>query len=123
MINIRPASPDDIIEFYGYSPKRTQRAFSVLEDGQIIAIAGVYIDTSRLVLFSDISDAINKDEYRYRKAFIQFFRKLKEIISRYQLPVQAMADPGTPKSCDLLKHMGFEEIINGIYQWQPQQYH
>lgn len=123
MINIRPASMSDMLDFYGHGPKRTQRSFAVVEDEQIIAIAGIYIDTSRLVLFSDISEAVDKNEYRYRRAFIRFFRKLTEIVRGYNLPVQAVADPGIPRSCELLRHMGFKEIIDGIYQWQPQQYH
>lgn len=123
MINIKPATHALLEEYYGYAPKNSLRGYVVTEDEQIIAVTGLYIEKSRLVLFSDISPAVDRTQYRYRRTMVTMRKKLHAVMQTYHLPVHACADENVPGAGSLLEYYGFNYLHQGLYEWHQQQYH
>lgn len=114
MTAIVPATQELLERFYGYTPKRSQRAVVAVDGERVIGVAGVYMDDGRQVMFSDLTDEIRKD----KRTIVRGIREVLRLAAKRHLPVHALADPEIEGSETLLRHMGFEEIADRIYQWQ-----
>ncbi len=119
MISLEPATRQEI-EAFGGSVKKSQRSIIVKEDGKPIAIFGLYRDIARMVLFMEVSPEI--DRTKYKRAFVMGIRKLKEMMRDYTAPIQALADPDICKATNLLEHIGFKHITEGVYEWRHMQF-
>lgn len=115
MVRIVPATMELLERFYGEKPVRSQRAIVALKDERIIGVAGIYTDTERSVMFSQMSEECRKD----KRAVVRGIRAVMALAKARAMPVHALADPGIEGSEKLLEHMGFEHLRDGIYQWQP----
>ncbi len=111
MINIEPATKEILECFYG-KQKRSVFAISAIENGKVVGVAGLYIDTSRFVMFSDLGNEVICN----KRLIIKGMRKLKEFAKKKRLPIHAIGI--LPTADSFLKHMGFVEITKGLYQWE-----
>lgn len=104
-IDIIPATPELLERFYGKPPVRTVNAVVAVREGEILGIAGVYLDLGRLVLFSELTDELRK----HKRVIVKGIGKVKEIVQNTRLPVVSLADCSIKGSDTLLAHMGFRE--------------
>src|SRR5690606_27629585 len=100
--------------FYGKPPMRSQRAYVALKGDRVIGVAGIYTDTERNVMFSDLTDELRKD----KRAIVRGIRAVMRLAEKRDIPTCAYADPQIEGSGKLLEHMGFVHIKDGVYQWQ-----
>lgn len=108
---IRPATREDI-SAVGHR-RETCRALVAEDNGKTLAIFGIYPFSTRWVLFAWATDEYRKN----RRAVVAGIKAIRELIeSRPAMPLLAHADPAIPGSDVLLKHMGFEQLSEGIYQ-------
>lgn len=119
MVEIRPATKEDIDELYGHRHKYSMRAITAVIDGLPVGIAGVYYDGVSVVAFSVI-----KPELRvYPFAIYKAARMVKNMIKKNKVPAYAVADPKIEGSSELLIHLGFEHVgpstQGEVYKWNP----
>lgn len=108
---IRPATHDDISAVG--QRRETCRALVAEDNGQTLAVFGIYPFSTRWVLFAWATDEFRKN----RRAMVAAVRAMWSLIaSRPAMPLLAHADPTIKGSDVLLKHMGFELLSEGIYQ-------
>lgn len=114
MITIVPATRELLAKTRVGTPNMTMRALVAIdEDGKPVAVAGMYADRHRLVLFSELSDQMRQN----KRALIKGIRQLMAIAEQKKAPVHALADPEIPGSAALLKHMGFKHLTGDLYGW------
>ena len=116
-VDILPATPMTLREFYDDKICHTQRAYIVFEDGEPIAVFGIYLEKSRMVLFSDIRPDIRDKLDEYKRVIVQCVRKTQQLIKNSAVPVSALADPEHEGSNTLLEHVGLTHIQGGVYKW------
>lgn len=119
MVNIRVATDEDIVKFYGKRPSHSMRAIVGELDGEIIGIAGIFFNGVCIVVFSEILPAARA----YPFGIYKVARRIKDMLVQKSLPAVAIADPKVEGSCALLEHLGFYYIASShsgdIYQWMP----
>lgn len=118
MITIRPGTYADMKAVDGMPPSRSARCQAAEEDGEVVAIWGIYPQNTRYVMFSHLSPRFREN----KRNFIVGIAAIKSLIaSRPSMPVLAIADPEIEGSEILLEHMGFVHIIGRTYQWHGPQ--
>ena len=114
MITIVPATPALLAQTRVGKPPMTMRALVAIDEtGKPLAVAGLYAEPHRLILFSDLCDELRQN----KRALIKGIRQVMDIAQRKGAPVHALADPEIPGSAALLKHMGFHHLTGDLYAW------
>ena len=114
MITILPATPALLERTRVGRPARTMRCLvAVDETNKVLAVAGMYADGHRMVLFADLPETFRQN----KRALIKGWRALMGIAVQKNAPLHAVADPEIPGSATLLKHMGFQHLTGDLYQW------
>lgn len=99
MIEIRPAKPDDFSAVCNRRADKTVKAFTVIRNGEPVAIAGVTIEKDKFVAFSDIKNGVTAP----RMTIWRVARKLADHIKELKLPAFAITNSGK-----FLESLGFE---------------
>lgn len=111
-ITIRPATIEDIREFWGEDIPKTIRAFVVECGGISQCIAGVYQHQYDWIVFSDMKEN-NFPKMTIWRAANMLMEKLKSL----NLPLTAIPDECIERSGVFLERLGF--IKQGsVYKWQ-----
>lgn len=110
---IVPATAAMLVQFYGAPPSRSMIAFAGLADGVLLAIFGLYYDTGRMVLFSDI----RPEARRFKKRLVEGAFRVMALAREKAVPVYAVADC-VDGSVRLLERLGFKPQPGGVYVWQ-----
>lgn len=86
MVEIRPATAQDVAEFYGgQGSMMSLRGFVAVVDGRVAAIAGVYYEGIKQIAFSEM-----KDEMRgHKKDIVRMARRVMGMIEQRGLAVWA----------------------------------
>lgn len=118
-VEIAEATQEDIESFYGTPFDYSSYTFAAKLEGRTIGLAGVYLDGSERIAFSDM-----KEELRSRKKdIIRLSRANMCAIRQRAKSVIAIANPKEPTSQTLMKHLGFEHIgtthFGEAYKWHP----
>ena len=114
MIRILPATPNLLARTRVGRPAKTMRCLVAVDDtDKVLAVAGMYADGNRLVLFADLSDTLRQN----KRALVRGWRALMSIAVKKNATVHAVADPQIAGSRALLEHMGFEHLTGDLYQW------
>lgn len=127
MNNFQPLSAELAERFYGSAPARTQRGYAYIEEGQVLAVFGIYHDpaSARYVAFFDLSKATRTEMHtvRRRRQLLKGIRLVMDMIGTKRAPVHALSQPGIEAAASMLERIGFEPVPNhqGIYQWQAPQ--
>jgi hypothetical protein len=111
--NIRALRKSDIIEFYDEPFPESVRGLAVELDGVPVGVAGV-IHTNPLQAFSTMRDDLRK----YPKTIVRTARQIKIILDSYNSPIYAYADEDEKNSVNFLKHVGFDQLDDGVFKWQ-----
>ena len=116
MITLHYADNATLERMGGPIPRRTVRAILAVQDGEkIVGTAGVYAESSRAVMYAELSPEVLAD----KRNIVRGIRMLKSICSRQRIPVYSLADPEIQGSSTLLEHIGFKHLTGDVYQWQP----
>lgn len=115
MFKARPATQQDFEAING--PMRmTSRASAFDVNGELMAVAGYYLQNGRAVIFSAI-----KPEARnvpgFPRTMLRFARQLLDEVNEIGIGALAAADPEIPQSDTLLKHLGFKHEYREVYSW------
>lgn len=104
MIEIRPATLEDILAFSGSPPPVTIKALAVVKDGVVRCIAGITLEKDRTIAFSDMKDdgTPKKTKVRIAREIIEWMRPYRPIVIR---------TPDNMKSDKFLLMLGFEHIV------------
>ena len=117
MIEIRQAVASDLLALRGSLPAQSCRAFTAVEEGDPVGIAGVYHEEGYVVAFSHATERLR----RHPKSIVKLAKKMMTIVQRYP-QVLAVADPSIESSERTLLHLGFQHLNaspNGeVYQWK-----
>lgn len=115
---IRQATAEDLVAFYGYPQERSTKAFVAVLDGKPVAIAGVcYEGRGRPPRFYSEM----KPEMRpYRKAIVRGARlMLDSLRGMHALAIASQEEPGSVR---LLLHLGFKYLASNsqgdIFVWR-----
>lgn len=116
---VRPTTVEDYQHLYGRLPPRTAQGFTIEVDGVPHAIAGIYMLSHTAQIFSDIKAPVP------RRSIIETCRVMMELIKSKGVGAQALRDPDSPTSLNMMRHFGFEHIATApegeVYAWHSWQ--
>lgn len=111
MIEIRPATPADVRNYYGGPPQKTMRAYVVVADGEIIAIGGfIRIRSNVMALFSDIKTGMQE---AHPVTAVRFAKKLMKIADDNGWTLLSWPAEDILKAPKFLRYLGFEPTDSG----------
>lgn len=115
--HLRPITKADVLAFKGKPFNCSVKGFVVVSDDEIVAMAGVMYSIP-MQAFSTITDEGRK----FPKLFIHGARRFRELLSEFDLPIIAFANPLINSSEKYLEYIGFEYIGDNaehgrIYKW------
>lgn len=107
---IRPATAEDLIAYFGGTPKESVRAVVADLAGEIIAVGSlVYMRGSVMGLRMDIKPAMR----RFPVALHKGAKMLLGMAKKAGIPtVAAVRDAREPRSTQWLKRLGFEHVAD-----------
>lgn len=115
MINVLPMNQEYVKAVYGDSPVRSMRGFAFEREGRVIGCAGMYLESSCVVMFFNGDHEEMKKDLR---AVVTSGRAILELAKQKGLPVYADADPEIPGSERLLEFLGFKRDAGTVFKWQ-----
>lgn len=121
MISIRTSRTEDFAEIGARLPPRSSIGYTVFEDDQVIGLGGIYPHHSRYVVYCDIRPdilAVLPHTLKYKRALVKAAKLVLIQTARSQMPVHAAPDIGIESAESFLTHLGFDELIEGVWQWQ-----
>lgn len=107
----REATRRDVIDFFGKLPPSTIRARVLERDGEVIGIAGYWVDNGVAVVFSDYDREAGITPARMWKEAVVYMRNLK-------MPARCLATPGSEKFLTRLGWVHTETTESGeMFEW------
>ena len=103
-ITLRPATVEDVAQFYGGASLYSVRAIAAELEGKIVGIGGVYRVGKQMIVFTEMKPEM----LSYKKDIIRASRLVLAIIEKYSI-VSAYIAPEIPTAESFGKHFGFEE--------------
>lgn len=105
-IQSRPATPADLVAWYGFHPPMTVRAMVWEDETGLLGIAGHHIQNGKIVVFSEMKPELPElAVWRAAKGFMAGF-KLHAVCT-------------TKDSGRFLERLGWKKQEDGAYQWLP----
>lgn len=122
MPEIVPATTELMKRLTDKPMPRTVRALAVVENEEVIGMAGFYPQDGHLVMFGHMNEKareeMNRSTFTMRKVqLVKFARQLMGMAAEKKLPVYAEADEEIPGSEALLKFLGFHPVFGRIWEW------
>lgn len=116
-VTIRPGRAGDVVEFYGSQFPATLRLWTAeADDGEIIGLAGYYLQRDYIVVFSDMHERME----RYPVLIMKTARRIMEHIDKTGLPAVCFCKGG--RSGVFLRRLGWTQlVVDGemeAYRWQ-----
>lgn len=109
-MKIRPLKASDLIAQYGHGFPYSVRGFAAEHDGKIFGVAGI--------MFSRPPQAFSRlDEGIPLRSIVQAMRKMRELLNQQTVAIYATPDEDESTADGFLKHVGFTQISEGVYQW------
>ena len=115
-----PANTEMVIKYYGERPKVSFKAIAGVCNDEVLGIGGFFIYKSCLVMFSNLTDKARK---HYKLSLIKGIRRLLETVRESNLPIYSICDPNINNADKLLKHIGFNQLTDEVYQWDRSRVH
>lgn len=122
MPEIVPATAELMKRLTDKPMPRTVRALAVVENDEVLGMAGFYPQDGHLVLFGHMNEKareeMNRAVFTTRKVqLVKFARQLMGMAAEKRLPVYAEADADIPGSEALLAFLGFKPVFERIWEW------
>lgn len=112
MIELIPATADILARFYGKPVTRSMRAIAAVRDGDVLGVAGVFVDESRQVVFSSISEELKA----HPRLIVRAYRIVLAMARESALQAHAVCDPAETTARHFLEHIGFQKVNGDTYQ-------
>lgn len=116
MVELRPATAEDLRAFYGKAPPFTCRAVVGVVDGKPVGIGGIGYAGSYRAFFCDLKP----EARRYKVAIVKAARVVLSMATGRTFAAASPDEPGAPR---WLERMGFQRIGSGpagqVYEWAP----
>ena len=111
MIAIREATREDIALFEGVNTKHCVRALVAEDRGEVLAIAGTYLEPAGVIGFSEMKEGMRHQ----KKAIVRLSRvSITAIKKRGVQRLIAFANPKEPTAHTLLTHLGFKYLCPSV---------
>lgn len=110
-VELRPATRDDLIRFFGHAPEFTMRAIVAVKDERPIGVTGVVVTQDCAAVFSDISDEL----LAHKKTIVRAAKQIIGVARQFHLPICITSDEHSSQA--FLQHLGFEPVGEGVYRW------
>lgn len=115
VVEIRPATPDDIFAFAKEQAPYRVRAYVGVEDGEIIGIGGVaYLPGGAVLAFLNITEQARRRPVALMKVARRVIREARE---RGVKTINALCDDEIEAAGRFLNRLGFRHLGEGFYQW------
>lgn len=115
---IRYATRQDWINFFGKPPDHSVRALVGVVDGEILGIAGLEYAGEQMTAFS----CYRPESKKYPLSTMKMGKRLVKMIENYGKNVLALADKDEPTAPDFLERLGFVFVGNTaegrVYKWR-----
>jgi hypothetical protein len=115
--NIRKATREDWLAFFGEPPKNSSRAIVGEVDGEIVGICGLRYNDGFMTAFS----CLNDKGARYKFSIMKAGKMLLEMFKEHPGIIVALADPDIPTSSRFLERLGFMFMHDSeegrVYRW------
>jgi hypothetical protein len=115
---VRTARPSDFQEIYDRPAPVSMRAWSAELDGEVLGMAGYYIASGQIMVFSTMKDRMRDFPVTIMRASRRFMASLKEA----KLPAICVASPDEGNSCAFLERLGWSHAGTGdegeVYTWR-----
>lgn len=119
MIEVRPATFEDVTEFYGSPPKQSMKGLVVVLDGKPVGIGGLVFSEKSVGFFSVVRPELKP----YKMTIYKTARKLAEMAKGCS--ALAVADPDEPNSKQFLTRLGLipvaETKFGEVFGWPSSQ--
>lgn len=117
MVEMRPATREDIERHNAEALTRTVRAYAIEDGGELLAIMGYYPENARMILFSRILEGAHQRVRFAGRHVLKFAKALVSEAVAFGMPIYAVADPEIPRSAALLERLGFERGYKDTFIW------
>lgn len=102
MIEIIPATPEEVHKWYDGPPAYTMRGYIIRKDGEQLAIGGYFLHKGRRYMFSEAKEEM----YKYKKTIMKAAKRaMKDVEGK---TVYAIATEGMATAKRFIEHFGFE---------------
>lgn len=91
---------------------RTVKGFAGVRDGEVLGIGAVMMGYP-MQAFSTISD----EAKQHKRDIVKAVRLYRDLLNEYDSPIFAKPNPEEKTAVGFLKHVGFEYVGDGVYQW------
>ena len=99
-IEIKPITHEDYVKFYNKQPERTIQGYSILLNGELVAVFGVLMEKKNVrIMFSDMKKDINVP----KMTIWRWSKKAMAMLNDIKLPIYAYTD----NSEKYLQSLGF----------------
>ena len=111
-----PATEQDYVALYGHRPRYSMQGYAGRQDGEPVAMAGLYRAEGKNVMFLQTKGRVSP------RLVVMVSRAALDLARACGTRIFALRDAALPTAGGLLKHFGFESIgetsEGEVYQWQ-----
>ena len=113
---LTPLKASDLVDMYGFNFPYSVRGYAAHLDGETIAVTGIAY-TLPPQCFIMLKEGV---ACRFPREVIKGMQLMRELFNDQIVPIYATPEDNEPTADSFLKHIGFKQIEEGVYQW-PQQ--
>ena len=111
---LRFLTRDDVFEFYGTGmPVAPILGFAMQGQDKVLAIGGV-VDWVVPYAFSITTD----EARRHPDLIVKMAVGAREVLSSFDKPVFATADPNEPSAHRFMRYIGLKQLTDSVYCWE-----
>lgn len=112
-IEVRQATSDDVLEFFGEPQAGTLKALVAIMDGKPVGIIGIIRDRMYGRYFCDFRSEL--EPYLRSMKIMRAIKESMRIVESYKGPVLSVAEH--VEGCRILNRLGFVHFYGVIYIW------
>lgn len=101
--------------YLGAPAPNSARVIAFERGGEILGVAGLYLDQYRYVMFGNFGDEVR----RAPRALVKGYRTLLAAARGKGLPIHATAQEDVPAAKRFLEHIGFKPTPHGYLELVP----
>ena len=112
---IVPLHRDHIVDTHGAPLPYSVKGISVVDESDsVVGVGGVML-SSPLQCFSVIRQPLKDD----KRTLVRVTRWMRKLLNTFESPVYAFPDKKEPTAIEFLPYVGFQQIDDEVFIWQP----